>query len=471
MQYAGRRITVMGLGHFGGGAAAARWLARQGAAVTVTDLADAATLAAPCAALADAALAAWHLDGHRAEDFRTAELIVVNPAVRPGHPLLERGRTAGVPLTTEIDLFLRACPARLLGVTGSNGKSTTAAMIAAILHRAGRRTWLGGNLGGSLLGQLEAMTPDDWVVLELSSFQLSYLGAETRVPEIAVVTGFSPNHLDWHRSLAEYAAAKQVLLARQAAGDRAVLNTFDPALAAWAGLARPAGAAGGHRYPAAAGRAGAAQSHRRRVCRGGRGGRRLPARGDRGRAGRFPGAAAADAALRHPRRPHLLQRLGRDHARIDRGRAGSARRADLAAGRRTRQGPRFHRAGRRDRPHGARGGPVRTRGRGAPAARGRAVSVVPVRRRGNHGAGPRLASGACGARRRDRALARLLEPRPVSEFPPRGERFAGARGPDHPLARNNTSPTRRRGSHVATPVRGGPAGRVGLVLMWPAASS
>ena len=155
------------------------------------------------------------------------------PAVRPQNPWLAIARENGARLTTEIDLFLQACPATAIGVTGSNGKSTTAAMIAAILQAGGRKTWLGGNIGGSLLDRLDEIGRDDGVVLELSSFQLSYLRPETRLPHISVITSFSPNHLDWHASMDEYAAAKQILLQRQRPDDLAVLNTHDRRLASW----------------------------------------------------------------------------------------------------------------------------------------------------------------------------------------------------------------------------------------------
>jgi len=233
----------MGLGHFGGGAAAARWLAGQGAVVTVTDLADKTILASALESLAllpmnAVPIAAFHLGGHREEDFRQADLVVVNPAVRPQNPWLAIARQNGVRLTTEIDLFLGACPAAAIGVTGSNGKSTTSAMIAAILQAGGRRTWLGGNIGGSLLDHLDEIEPNDGVVLELSSFQLEYLRSETPVPHICVVTSFSPNHLDWHANMDEYASAKQVLLERQRPNDLAVLNTHDRRLASWGHLVR-----------------------------------------------------------------------------------------------------------------------------------------------------------------------------------------------------------------------------------------
>jgi len=228
----------MGLGHFGGGVAAARWLARRGARVTVTDRADERALADSLAVLRDEPIARFHLGGHREADFRQTDLVVVNPAVRPGSPFLEIARRAGARLTSETELFLEACPARVIGVTGSNGKSTTAAMTAAILEAAEGRTWLGGNIGSSLLDRLDQIRPDDWVVLELSSFQLRHLGDGARVPEVAVVTNCSPNHLDWHESYAHYRAAKQRILTGQRAEDLAVLNTFDAEVAAWSPLVR-----------------------------------------------------------------------------------------------------------------------------------------------------------------------------------------------------------------------------------------
>ena len=141
MNYRGRRATIMGLGHFGGGVAAARWLAGQGAVVTVSDVADENALADSLPLLADVPIAAIHLGGHRAEDFQRADLIVVNPAVRPDSPWLHVARQSGARLCTELELFIENCPARIIGVTGSNGKSTTAAMIASILSQSPLSLW------------------------------------------------------------------------------------------------------------------------------------------------------------------------------------------------------------------------------------------------------------------------------------------------------------------------------------------
>jgi UDP-N-acetylmuramoylalanine--D-glutamate ligase len=219
----------MGLGQHGGGLGAAKFLAANGARLTISDTATAEVLADPLSELRGCSDIALHLGGHEPADFSTADFVVVNPAVRPKHPCLETARAAGARITSEIELFLKHCPGRVIGVTGSNGKSTTCTMLLEILKRAGRRAWIGGNIGGSLLGDLDRMTPCDWVVLELSSFQLMHLSSDARLPEIAVVTNCSPNHLDWHGCYEDYAAAKQRLLGAK----RVVMNSHAPELAQW----------------------------------------------------------------------------------------------------------------------------------------------------------------------------------------------------------------------------------------------
>jgi UDP-N-acetylmuramoylalanine--D-glutamate ligase len=212
MQFYGCRATVIGLGRHGGGVAAARYLAEQGAIVTVTDLADAAALRDSMAALAGAPIERFQFGEHREEDFTEADLVVVNPAVRPDNRFVQLARDFGVQIGSEIELFLDACPAPVIGVTGTNGKSTTAAMTAAAIEAAGHSAWLGGNIGRSLLPELPRIRPDDWVVLELSSFQLHWLSDCARWPRIAMLTNFAPNHLDWHPNVQHYRRAKQQLL-------------------------------------------------------------------------------------------------------------------------------------------------------------------------------------------------------------------------------------------------------------------
>jgi UDP-N-acetylmuramoylalanine--D-glutamate ligase len=233
MDVRGRRVLVMGLGNFSGGVSAARFMARRGARVLVTDLAPPEHLASSVAALEGEPIEAMRLGGHQAEDFRWAELVVTSPAVRRDDPFLRIARAAGARVTSEMNLFFQLCPAPVVGVTGSNGKSTTAAMIQAMLQAAGRPCWLGGNIGRSLLDSVDAIRTDDLVVLELSSFQLEELDELARSPHVAVVTTFTPNHLDRHPTLDAYRRAKQTILRHQRPGDLAALNADDPEVRAW----------------------------------------------------------------------------------------------------------------------------------------------------------------------------------------------------------------------------------------------
>jgi len=226
----GRRVTVMGLGRFGGGVGAVRYLVECGAIVTVTDRAGENQLTESLAAIADLRLERLRLGEHVERDFLDAELIVASPAVPRDHPLL---RSAKAPVTTEVGLFWSRCRGRVIGVTGTVGKSTTAAMVHAVLSADGRTAWLGGNIGGSLLADVERITGDDFVVLELSSFQLEYLEPLHPRAEVAVVTNLRPNHLDRHQTIDSYRAAKQSLLRWQSSTDTAVLNLDDPDVSRW----------------------------------------------------------------------------------------------------------------------------------------------------------------------------------------------------------------------------------------------
>ena len=221
----------MGLGLFGGGAAAARYFAARGCRVTVTDLKSAEALAPSLKALEGLPIT-FHLGGHQAPDFTEADLVVVNPAVPPRSPYLALAAEAGVPLTSEMNLFFQRCRARLVGVTGTSGKSTVTTLLGDMLGRA-MPARVGGNIGRSLLEEAQRIGPQETVVLELSSFQLHDLGRLGRSPAVALVTGISENHIDWHGSMEAYLDAKKNILRYQGAGDLAVLNADDAEVRVW----------------------------------------------------------------------------------------------------------------------------------------------------------------------------------------------------------------------------------------------
>ena len=227
-----QQVTILGLGLFGGGAGAARFFAERGAKVIVSDQRDPAELAESVAALKDLPIE-YRLGEHRPEDFAGSDLVVINPAVPPDSPAFEMAERSGAPLDTEINLLFRHCPAPIAAVTGTHGKSTAAALLGDMTRLTRRKTWAGGNLGGSLLSDVGRMAPEDIVVLELSSFQTQRLAWIKRSPHLAVVLNLTPNHLDRHKDMAEYAAAKQQILRYQGTEDLAVLNGDDPVVRAW----------------------------------------------------------------------------------------------------------------------------------------------------------------------------------------------------------------------------------------------
>ena len=225
------RVTVVGLGRFGGGVGVTRWLCSQGARVTVSDAAAAEALAESVRDL-EGLDVALHLGAHDERDLLDADLLVVNPAVPKGIPLLARAAAASVPRTSEINLFLERCPARMAGVTGTAGKSTTTAMLGAMLARR-FTTHVGGNIGVSLLGGLDEMCGDHVVVLELSSFQLEDTPLAGISPHVALVTNLAPNHLDRHETYEAYARAKRNIFRFQRDGDVLLLNAACEDLASW----------------------------------------------------------------------------------------------------------------------------------------------------------------------------------------------------------------------------------------------
>lgn len=229
----GKRVTVMGLGLFGGGLGVTRFLVRSGAKVTVTDSKSEADLRESVDQLRSLPVT-FRLGGHDERDFTDADLVIVNPAVPETNPYLKLARA----LETEMNLFFKLCRAKtILGVTGSNGKTTTTTLIGEILRKHPRRSWVGGNIGISLLETLPEIAPDHLVALELSSFQLENLGTLGRSPHIGVVLNLSPNHLDRHGTMENYIAAKRQIVTHPPV-DTKVLNWDDPAVVNFAAASR-----------------------------------------------------------------------------------------------------------------------------------------------------------------------------------------------------------------------------------------
>ncbi|HET8760344.1 MAG TPA: UDP-N-acetylmuramoyl-L-alanine--D-glutamate ligase, partial [Nitrospiria bacterium] len=218
-----KRVTVVGLAR--SGAAAARLLLRERAVVSVTDRRPPAELAEWTKAFGPGDVR-WFLGGHPDEAFLGADLIVLSPGVPVASPPLQAAKAKGIPIWSELELASRFVSAPISAITGSNGKSTTTALAAAMCGAAGRRTFIGGNYGVPLS---EATLPGAaWgeVVVEVSSFQLETV--TTFHPVVAALLNVTPDHLDRYPNVAAYAAAKFRLFEHQGRDDAAVLNADDP---------------------------------------------------------------------------------------------------------------------------------------------------------------------------------------------------------------------------------------------------
>ncbi len=221
----GRRVLVMGLGLLAGGVASARYAVAQGAAeVTVTDLRSAEMLA-PSIAKLEGLPIRYVLGRHDEADFTQADVVVRNPNVRRDSPYLAAALAAGVRVEMEIAWFFRACVGRILGVTGTRGKTTTTLLLHHILTEAGYAPLLGGNVGGiETLSLLPQITPESWIVLELGNWMLEGLHTIKQSPYLAIFTNLMPDHLNAYNSMDDYGEAKTSIFRYQRPDDIAIFN-------------------------------------------------------------------------------------------------------------------------------------------------------------------------------------------------------------------------------------------------------
>ena len=161
-----------------------------------------------------------------------ADVVFRTPGMHPGNPAIEALRRRGAEITSEMEVFFEVAPCFIVAVTGSDGKTTTTTLIAEMLKAEGKTVWLGGNIGTPLLPLCRQMKPDDYAVVELSSFQLMDM---KRSPQRAVVTNLAPNHLDVHRDMEEYVQAKKNIFRFQNPGDLLVLNADNAITASFTG--------------------------------------------------------------------------------------------------------------------------------------------------------------------------------------------------------------------------------------------
>ena len=223
MELKGKKVLVVGLGK--SGLAAALFLRRKGAQVTVSDIRSAESLAKEIPALLEEGIMV-EAGGHGLLTFRRQDLIVVSPGVPLNTPELVQARNFGRPVIGELELAARFLKGKILAITGSNGKTTTTVLTGEILKESGYPTLVAGNIGVPVVGLIDESTDDTWSVLEVSSFQLE--STEEFHPKIAVILNITPDHLDRHGTFENYALAKERIFAVQDANDCVVLNADNP---------------------------------------------------------------------------------------------------------------------------------------------------------------------------------------------------------------------------------------------------
>jgi UDP-N-acetylmuramoylalanine--D-glutamate ligase len=227
MELKGKKVLVVGLGK--SGLAAALFLRRRGAQVTVSDVRSAEALAKDIPSLLEEGINV-EAGGHGFLTFRRQDLIVVSPGVPLDTPELAQVRSFGLPIIGELELAARFLKGKTLAITGSNGKTTTTTLVGEMLKEAGLTTLVGGNIGVPVVALIDESTDDTWSVLEVSSFQLE--STQEFHPAIAVILNITPDHLDRHGSFENYALAKERIFAAQTETDCLVLNAVNARAAA-----------------------------------------------------------------------------------------------------------------------------------------------------------------------------------------------------------------------------------------------
>lgn len=217
-------VVVLGMARQG--TALARWWVEQGERVTISDNQNADRLGDAIKSL-DGLPIEFVLGGHPLSLLDGCDLLCLSGGVPIDLPIVVEARQRNIPLSNDAQVFLERCPASVIGITGSAGKTTTTTLVGEMARAAHRTTWVGGNIGNPLIGDLHEMQASDIVVMELSSFQLELM---TCSPSIAAVLNVTPNHLDRHGTMDAYAQAKAHILDYQSANDTAVLG-YDDAIA------------------------------------------------------------------------------------------------------------------------------------------------------------------------------------------------------------------------------------------------
>jgi UDP-N-acetylmuramoylalanine--D-glutamate ligase len=222
----GKNVLILGAARQG--LALARWLAKHGASVTLSDSRNQTQMEAARDSLAGVPVK-WALGGHPVELLEACDVLCLSGGVPTTLPIVKAAIQRGIPLSNDTQVFMQAVPCKTVGITGSAGKTTTTALLGEMarlsMQETPNRSFTGGNIGDPLINYVDEMKPGDLAILEISSFQLEQM---TISPDVAAILNITPNHLDRHKSMEAYTAAKKRILDFQSAEDAAVLGHDDP---------------------------------------------------------------------------------------------------------------------------------------------------------------------------------------------------------------------------------------------------
>lgn len=223
--YKNKKVLIWGLGLNGGGLGMAKYFAQKGSLVTVTDLKTKRELAKSIRQLSKYKNIKYVLGEHREKDFIESDVIVQNPAIPPTNPLLKLAQDSNKEIINELLFVIQNFPGKIIGVTGTKGKSTTATLIKHLI--GSDNTFLGGNLQTSTIEILEKAKKNSIAVLEIPSFQLEFLDTIKKSPNIAIITNIGMDHINWHGDLTKYQTAKKNIFKYQTKKDYLIINNED----------------------------------------------------------------------------------------------------------------------------------------------------------------------------------------------------------------------------------------------------
>ena len=219
-----KKVLVVGLGLQGGGIGLVKYLVKHQVKVTVTDKKTTDQLAPSLQQLINLPVE-YHLGGHQSQDFLNADLIFKGPSVPWNLPEIIQAQEKKIPIEMETAFFVKNCPAKIIGITGTRGKTTTTLMIEKLFQALEKKYFLSGNLPQkSAINLLDQVTAEDWVILELSSWQLSGFHRDQVSPHIAIFTNLYPDHFNYYTNIEDYYLDKKAIFAYQKAGDFLIAN-------------------------------------------------------------------------------------------------------------------------------------------------------------------------------------------------------------------------------------------------------